>query len=136
MKGWIVFFEEKAPAENTLCGGAAAELVCEVLVISVDMENGTKKNRSKFFERFDDGEGFFFDCCVILLSRVEFPCIESDRVVILFDDGAKLEIRCFGFDVKWLVMIRVYDEQCFRLKERFHLLKGFIVEREPRKVFC
>ena len=89
--------------------GVAAELVCEVLVISVDMENGTKKHRLKFFESFDDGEEFFFYCCVILLSRVEFLYIEGDGVVIVFDDCAELEIRCVGFDVKWFVMIRVYE---------------------------
>ena len=108
MKGWIVFFKEKTPAENILCG-VVAELVCDVLVISVDMKNGTKKHQLKFFESFDDGEEFFFYRCVILSSRVEFPCIEGNRVVILLDDCAELEIRGVGFDVNWFVMIRVYE---------------------------
>ena len=36
MKGWIVFFKEKTPAENTL-GGVTAGFVSELLVISVDI---------------------------------------------------------------------------------------------------
>ena len=37
MEGWIAFFEKEMPVENTL-GGVTAELVSEVLVISVDMK--------------------------------------------------------------------------------------------------
>ena len=44
VKGWIVFFEEEMPAENTLSCVSAAELVGEVFMISVDMKDGTKKH--------------------------------------------------------------------------------------------
>ena len=131
MKGWIVFFEEKTPAENTLCG-VAAELVCEVLVISVDMENGTKKHQAELFECFDDGEKFLFDRRVVSLSCVEFSCVESDGVVILFDDCAELKIRGICFDVEWFIVVWVY-EHCVSLNESFHLLKDFIVDWKPRK---
>ena len=53
MKGWIVFFEEMTPAENTL-GGESAEFVSEVLVIIVDRKNGTRKHQTEFFEGFNN----------------------------------------------------------------------------------
>ena len=53
MEGWILFFEEKTPAENTL-SCVTAEFVSEVLVISVDMKNGTKKHRAELFEVFNN----------------------------------------------------------------------------------
>ena len=53
MEGWVVFFEEKTSAENTL-GGITAEFMSEAFVISVDMKNGTKKHQTEFFEGFND----------------------------------------------------------------------------------
>ena len=96
MEGWFVFFKEKTPAKNTL-GGVTAEFVSEVLVISVDTKNGTKKHRTEFFE------------CVILLSRIELSCIERDGIVVLFNDCAKLEVQVIGFGMEWFVVIWVYE---------------------------
>ena len=53
MKVWIVFFKKKTPAENTL-SCVAAKFVSEVLVISVDMKNRTKKDQAELFESFND----------------------------------------------------------------------------------
>ena len=59
VKGWIVFFKEKMPAENTL-SCVAAEFVSEVLVISVDMKNGTKKHQVELFEVSTTERSAFF----------------------------------------------------------------------------
>ena len=53
MKGWIIFFKEKTPAENTL-SCVAAEFVSEVLVISGGMKNSTKKHQAELFKGFNN----------------------------------------------------------------------------------
>ena len=71
VKGWVVFFKEKTPAKNTL-SCAAAEFMSEVLVVSVDMKNGTKKRWAELFEGFDDRKEFFFIVVSFFWAELSF----------------------------------------------------------------
>ena len=60
--------------------------------------------------------------------------VEGDGLIILFDDYSKLKVGYIGFNVEGLIVIGV-DEHCISLDQRFHLMKGFIMDTFPRKYF-
>ena len=76
-------------------------------MIAVNMNLGSKKHGSKFFECFNDGEKFLFNSSVKILSFVEFVCVEGNWMAFLFDDSTKLKVRGMGLNIKWNVMVRI-----------------------------
>ena len=72
----------------------------QVAVVGVHVDGGAKEHRAEFSKGFHNTQQFFFDHGVVALSRVEFACVVSYWVPLLFDDGTKLEIAGVSFDVK------------------------------------
>ena len=72
----------------------------QVPVVGVHVDGGAKEHRAEFSKGFHNTQQLFFNCGVVALSSVEFACVVSYWVPLLFDDGTKLEIAGVGFDVK------------------------------------
>ena len=72
----------------------------QIVVIGVHIDGGAKEHRAGFSKGFHNAQKFFLDRGVVVLSRVEFACVVSYWVPLLFDDGAKLKTAGIGFDVK------------------------------------
>ncbi len=59
----------------------------EILVVGIDVDGGAKKDGEELLECFNNGEEFFFNGGVILLSGIKLLGIEGHGDAILFDDS-------------------------------------------------
>ena len=101
-------------------------------MIGVDVDFRAEQHGTKLFEGFNNGEQFFFDGGVVSLSRIKLARVECDRLIVLFDDGAKLEIRCVGLEMKRFVVVGI-DEHRISLDESLHGFESFMMVWLPLK---
>ena len=86
MKAGMEIFKEEAPTENAL---AVKRSVSQILMISPHVKvTTTKQHRAKLFDCFDDGKEFFLHGGIVALRSVELATIESNWLLVLYDDGA------------------------------------------------
>ena len=74
--------------------------MCNIFVVSVNVDSCAKEHRTEFFERFNNGQWLFFDGGAILLGFVEFMGAECTWKSVLFDNCSQLKVRGVGFCVK------------------------------------
>jgi len=102
MERRTALFNVQSPANNAF---GVEVCVSEIFVVGVDVDFCAEKCCAEFFQGSDNGEQFFFNCCVISLRVGKFARIVSDGPVVLHNNCAELTFGSVGVNMKWQVVI-------------------------------
>ena len=131
VKGGMKILKEEVPTENTL---AVKSSIGQILVIGPHMKfTTTKQHRAKLFEGFNDRKEFFLHGSVVALRSIELATIESNRLIVLDDDSAYLEVASISIDMEWFVVVRIAKKH-IRGQNRLDSVKSLLTFSRPSDI--
>jgi hypothetical protein len=106
--------------------------ISQMLVVSMDMELGTKQHGSKRFQNVDDAEQLFFlSSTIVALSQSKLAKVVGDGTAILHDCSSQLIIRGIGVKGQERQFMIGVSKKGVGGNQGFHLAKRFVIQKDP-----